>query len=285
MTLCLVIGLLFGYSISLKEKSTKQFTVQQKQNSDYQPPEPTEVRSETEDKPVQNLPVGKNKNCQEGTTSTPEKQRIVAESTKYIDDKSGSSSETQEIKVDKTRMRKNLERWKKEIQGYSKRHYGEDTYVLHPSVIVLHYTATSGFPMNLVESTQSDGEKPGLASHYVIENDKIYQILPIEFKSRAAYGINHRAINIEMVALNSDDLARRKNTLTACARLVKYLMYEYGIPTKKIYSHEAVSRMDRRIVPDVMDLVNNKAYGKSDPGEKNMKEILNLLNILNKETL
>ena len=178
------------------------------------------------------------------------------------------------IRHDRTRP---LESWRPAITSYSKKHYGEATSVLHPTCIVLHFTAGTTFPWNLVKSGDFAGEKPGLASHYVIDGAQIWQLLPTDVRSRGAYGINHRAINIEMVAANAADLARRPRTLESCARLVRDLQQQYAIPSTRIYSHAEVSRMDRRRVPEVLDRVHPEPYGKPDPGEQNMKKIHKLL--------
>jgi N-acetylmuramoyl-L-alanine amidase len=166
-----------------------------------------------------------------------------------------------------------LSKWKTEIQTYSYQHYGESEWQLKPTCIVLHYTAGTSFPWNLVDSQSFAGEKPGLASHYVVDGGKIWEVLSPNVRSRATYGINHRAISIEMVAADANDLAARSETLESCARLVAYLSDKFAIPISKIYSHQQVARMDTKIVPEVMDLVNPTPYGKSDPGEGNMKSI------------
>ncbi len=168
---------------------------------------------------------------------------------------------------------RNLKTWKPLIRKYSKRHYGEDTWKLRPTVIVLHYTAMNEFPWNLVKSKSYGGEKPGVAAHYVVSGERAWRILPDNLRSRGCWGINHRAINIEMDARNARDLYRRKTTLNTCARLVKMLMEKHRIPLNKVYSHQTVAKMNRRLTPEVKDLVNGTPYDKQDPGKQNMKYI------------
>ena len=180
------------------------------------------------------------------------------------------------LKIDGSRMR-DLSFWKPRIKKYSRRHYGEDTYMLKPTVIVLHYTALPDFPWNLVKTKSAMNEEPGLASHYVIDENTVWRILPDTIRSRGCWGMNHRAINIEMCALNASDLAKKKKTMKSCARLVKHLMDKYNIPLNKVYSHETVSKMDRRLTPEAKDLVNGTPYDKYDPGEQNMKYIKKLI--------
>lgn len=196
----------------------------------------------------------------------PPLNNCYAQSYEEIRDKFGT------MKIDGSRKR-DLSFWNPRIKKYSLRHYGEDTYILNPKVIVLHYTALPDFPWLLVNTKSAMGEEPGLASHYVIDENTVWRILPDNIRSRGCWGINHRAINIEMCALNASDLSKKKKTMKSCARLVKHLMNKYNIPLNKVYSHETVSRMDRSLTPEVKDLVNGTPYDKYDPGEVNMKYI------------
>ena len=184
-----------------------------------------------------------------------------------------STSLAEPLEIDRSRTR-NLLHWKPQIQKYSERHYGESTWELDPTCIVLHYTAGKTFPWNLVRSDSFKGETPGLAVHYVIDGQEIWEILPTDVRSRGAYGINHRAINIEMVAADADDLATRTQTLETCIKLCQNLMKRHGIDKSHIYSHQDVASMNRKIVPEVLDLVTGAPYDKIDPGVENMKLIL-----------
>lgn len=177
------------------------------------------------------------------------------------------------LKIDRSRTR-SLAKWKPQIKKYSERHYGESTWQLDPTCIVLHYTVSKGFPWNLVRTESFKNERPGLAVHYVIDGTKVWEILPPTVRSRGAYGINHRAINIEMVAMEANDLATKTDTLKTCQKLVQHLMDTYGIEKSHIYSHEDVGTMNRRKVPEVLDLVRGGPYHKIDPGAQNMKTIL-----------
>lgn len=183
------------------------------------------------------------------------------------------AGQAEPLKIDKSRARP-LPAWKQQITKYSERHYGESTWELAPTCIVLHYTAMPAFPWNLVRDTSFAGEAPGLASHYVIDGDKVWEIIPPNVRSRGAYAINHRGINIEMMALDANDLAGKAKTLETCRKLCKELMGEFGIEKSHIYSHQQVAKMSRKATPEVLDLVNSAPYDKIDPGEANMKTIL-----------
>ena len=122
------------------------------------------------------------------------------------------------------------------------------------------------------------GETPGLASHYVVDGPKIWQLLPPDVRSRGAYGINHRAINIEMVAMDGSDLFNnRKRTLDTTVGLVRDLLERFHLTARDIYSHQQVSQMNTRVCPWVLDLVNGEPYGKIDPGPAPMRYVLDRL--------
>lgn len=182
-----------------------------------------------------------------------------------------------EPRYDMSRVRP-LESWKRQITEYSRRHYGEAEWRLEPKCIVLHYTAGRSFPWNLVNDPTFAGEAPGLASHYVVDGPRIWQLLPPEVRSRGAYGINHRAINIEMVAADGSDLYNnRKSTLDTTVGLVRDLLERFHLTRKDIYSHQQVAEMDTRVCPWVLDLVNPDPYSKVDPGTASMRYVLDKL--------
>lgn len=82
---------------------------------------------------------------------------------------------------------RDLETWKREISDYALRHYGVRTHENKPARIILHYTATEGFPFNLLDSRDFAGERPGLASHFVVEERDgevaFHQILHFKLES------------------------------------------------------------------------------------------------------
>ena len=179
----------------------------------------------------------------------------------------------QDLEFDRTRAR-DLSRWKPQMEKYSLRHYGEATWRLDPTCIVLHYTVSKGYPWNLTRNQSFGGETPGIAVHYVIDGEKIWEVLPPNVRSRGCYGINHRGINIEMVAMHADDLATKTKTLETCQKLCRMLMSRYGIEKSHIYSHQDVAAMSRKLTPEALDLVNGTPYHKIDPGVQNMETVL-----------
>ena len=139
---------------------------------------------------------------------------------------------------------RNIEQWKKEISAYSLRHYGVATFAIDPSVIVLHYTASDDFPLNLISSASFKDEAPGVASHFVIDEKDgegiVYQILPLEVMSRATFGANFCSISIEMVARDEATLLSKRALLETTITLVCELMERYEIPVTRVYGHEEI---------------------------------------------
>lgn len=139
---------------------------------------------------------------------------------------------------------RDLEAWKRDIAAYSLRHYGVETWSIVPTAIVLHYTAGSGFPLNLIESSTFLGEAPGVASHFVIDEVNgtgiVYQLLPLDVMSRATFGANFCTISIEMVARDENDLLGKKALLDTAISLVRELMDRYGIPLARVYGHSEI---------------------------------------------
>jgi hypothetical protein len=137
---------------------------------------------------------------------------------------------------------------KAEMARYSLKHYGQDTWVLHPSAIVLHYTAGPSYAAAhaTFESNATNlGELPGVASHFIIDKDgTIYQQVPLDVRCRHTIGLNYCAVGIEFVqeATSSASTATaaifaRKAQLKAGLRLVAWLQAKYGIADKNVIGH------------------------------------------------
>ena len=142
---------------------------------------------------------------------------------------------------------RDIEQWKKEISAYSLRHYGDETFAIDPSVIVLHYTASDDFPLILISSETFQDEAPGVASHFVVDEmdgaGVVYQILPLEVMSRATFGANFCSISIEMVARDEKALLSKHELLETTVKLVRELMERYAIPVERVYGHEEIDAL------------------------------------------
>ena len=140
-----------------------------------------------------------------------------------------------------------------QMAAYSKRHYGDDSTVLDPKVIVLHYTAGSTMrsAWNTFESNQPNvGELPGTVTHFIIDKDgTIYQLLPLDVRGRHTIGLNHVALGIEFVEEGSggdaaavDHIFGRRRQIDAGVDLVRWLQYRFDIPSRDVVGHGAADK-------------------------------------------
>jgi hypothetical protein len=180
------------------------------------------------------------------------------------------------ISIDYSRQRPNLDQWKVWMADYSLRHYGENEWKLNPKAIILHYTATSVFPNSFINSDDSfKNEMPPLATQYVVQGAKIFEVLPATVRCRGALGANQRAISIEMVAMDENEVLNNQVLISATARLTAKLMLDYSISISEVYSHEDIdSSIESKKIGWVLDKVNARGSGKEDPGTRAMTKII-----------
>jgi beta-N-acetylhexosaminidase len=134
-------------------------------------------------------------------------------------------------------------RRKAETAQYALRHYGMNTYVLHPRAIVEHVTATSSF--SSVYATFSadvpDAELhslPGTCAHFVVDRDgTIYQLVPLNIICRHTVGLNWAAIGIEHVGLSDAQVLGDAAQMRSSLALTLWLMWRYRIPLADVIGH------------------------------------------------
>lgn len=135
-----------------------------------------------------------------------------------------------------------------ETAAYSRRHYGDDTWRLTPTMVVLHYSGSSSWSSvrdTFVPDVANLGERPNTCAHFVVDEDgTIHALVPVTTRCRHTIGLNDRAIGIEVVQPALDDpraadaaiLARRPQ-VTALVALVRMLQTRYRIPTDAVIGH------------------------------------------------
>ncbi|MBM3462353.1 MAG: N-acetylmuramoyl-L-alanine amidase [Armatimonadetes bacterium] len=170
--------------------------------------------------------------------------------------------------------------WENEYRAYFRRHVGEERIDLDPRVLVMHYTATSTFEgawrgfYRGCNMSAGQGTVFGHPSvHYMIDRDgTIYQLFPADRRCTGAYGVNHVALQIELVAANEADLVSNPALLAAGFRLARSLVARHRIPLQKVYGHYEVSA-GQGVVPEYLDLADPvyptsypPASRRSDPG-------------------
>lgn len=134
------------------------------------------------------------------------------------------------------------------MAAYTLRHSGSSTWQLHPSVIVLHYTA-GGTWSSTRDSFAADvanlDELPNVCSHYIVDQDgTVYQFVPTTIRCRHTIGLNDVAIGIEMVqsagsgpAWADQQILGRPAQVGAALALVRSLQAQFGISTENVIGH------------------------------------------------
>jgi N-acetylmuramoyl-L-alanine amidase len=149
-------------------------------------------------------------------------------------------------------------RRKQEMAAYSRRHYGEDTYVLsHPKVIVEHFTetTTAGAAYNTFAADVPDsefGELPNVCAHFLVEpNGRIDQLVPLGLRCRHTVGLNWTAVGIENVGMSDEQILHRPAQISASLALTRWLRCRYGIALRNVIGHnESLSSpYHRELVP------------------------------------
>jgi beta-N-acetylhexosaminidase len=131
-----------------------------------------------------------------------------------------------------------------ETAAYARRHYGLNSWrLVHPHVIVEHYTASSAFSAayNTFAGDTPDPELhelPGVCAHFVIDTDgRIYQLVSLGIMCRHTVGLNYTAIGIEHVGTSDAEILGNPRQLGASLRLTLWLMSRYGIHLDNVIGH------------------------------------------------
>ena len=143
--------------------------------------------------------------------------------------------------------------WEAEYRQYFQWHIHDSNHLFPkqgPTMIVMHYTVTSsadsvwsGFAQGCFMDNGDYGFPFGHPSaHFLVDRDgTIFQMLPTQWRCTGAYGVNHTALSIEMVALSEYDLLSRPGQVYASFCLVASLMKRFHIPLEHVVSHFDVS--------------------------------------------
>jgi N-acetyl-anhydromuramyl-L-alanine amidase AmpD len=156
---------------------------------------------------------------------------------------------------------------KRQMAGYSLRHYGFKQWRLHPKVIVLHFTAGNSYQSawnTFAANAPNRGERPGTCAHFIIDKrGRIHQLVSLKVRCRHAIGLNHVAIGIEMVQETAghgshwadQQILNRPRQVKAALRLVRYLQGRYRIRTRDVIGHAMAN--DHRLFRDDEGWVND----------------------------
>lgn len=148
----------------------------------------------------------------------------------------------------------------------NRRLYGEDTVRLEPTLIVLHFTVVDDLeavmriftkPSNIMIGNQ--GSVRSLVSvHYMVDKDgTVIKLVPEDRRTTGTYGVDHRALAIEMIARDEEDLLSRPFQLLSTFCLVEGLLKKYDLPVWAVISHQEVAA-GRAIISDYTDLADTE---------------------------
>jgi N-acetylmuramoyl-L-alanine amidase len=132
---------------------------------------------------------------------------------------------------------------KAETAQYAARHYGVHSWVLHPRLIVEHFTANESFSAtwNTFAADTPDpelGELPGTCAHFVIDRDgTIYQLVPLNVMCRHTVGLNYVAIGIEHVGISDAEVLHDAAQIRSSLLLTRWLMSKFHIALKNVIGH------------------------------------------------
>jgi N-acetylmuramoyl-L-alanine amidase-like protein len=130
-----------------------------------------------------------------------------------------------------------------EMASYAKKHYGIDSWMLHPRAIVEHVTATGSFSSvyNTFARDVPDAELhelPGTCAHFVIDRDgTIYQLVALNIMCRHTVGLNYTAIGIEHVGTSDGEVLGDAAQMRSSLALTVWLMWRFTIPLANVIGH------------------------------------------------
>lgn len=167
----------------------------------------------------------------------------------------------------------------------NRRLYGENSIRLDPTLIVLHFTVVDDAeavmrifsrPSTLMVGTQRPVTSL-VSVHYMVDVDgTIFRLVPENRRTSGTYGVDHRAIAIEMIARDEQDLLSRPRQLLACFCLVDGLVKKYNLPLWSVISHQEVAS-GKLLLADYTDLADEvypwfypEPQFRYDPGQTTM---------------
>jgi beta-N-acetylhexosaminidase len=115
--------------------------------------------------------------------------------------------------------------------------------VLHPKVIVEHYTGSNSFSAawNAFAANTPDPELhelPGDCAHFIVaHNGTIYQLVRLNVMCRHTVGLNYVAIGIEHVGTSDAEILHDAAQLRSSLLLTRWLMAKFHIALKNVIGH------------------------------------------------
>jgi hypothetical protein len=149
----------------------------------------------------------------------------------------------------------------------NRRLYGENDVMLEPKYVVLHFTVVDSAadvidlfrrPSNLAVGNQEPVTSL-VSVHYMVDKDGVVlSLVPEERRTSGTYGLDHRALAIEMVAADEKDLLSRPVQLLSTFCLVDGLLKKYDLPVWAVISHQEVA-LGELFLSDYTDIADTES--------------------------
>jgi hypothetical protein len=149
----------------------------------------------------------------------------------------------------------------------NRRLYGENEVKLEPKYVVLHFTvvddAADVIDLFNRPSRIAVGDQKPVTSlvtvHYMVDKDGVVLSLVAEDRrTSGTYGLDHRALAIEMVAADEKDLLSRPVQLLSTFCLVDGLLKKYDLPVWAVISHQEVA-LGEVFLSDYTDIADTES--------------------------
>ena len=148
---------------------------------------------------------------------------------------------------------------KRDMAGYSFRHYGQREHrLLRVETIVEHFAVSGSATAvyNTFAHNRPDleyGELPNVCAHFVINGrGRIFQLVGLPTRCRHVVGLNHLSVGIEHTGYSDGEVMGNARQLRASLRLTRWLRCRYGLGTRRVIGHAESLRSPfyRELDPD-----------------------------------
>ena len=131
---------------------------------------------------------------------------------------------------------------RRQMAGYSKRHYGIRSWHLTRKLsVVQHYTTGTtwqGAWNTFAANTRHLGELPGTCTHFIVHTDgTIYQLVPLWIRCRHVIGMNQLSIGIEHVGRSDAEVIGNDRQMESSLELTLWLVAKFGIEVRNVIGH------------------------------------------------
>jgi hypothetical protein len=133
---------------------------------------------------------------------------------------------------------------KRDMAGYSKRHYGKREWRLRRVEHVVQHFAVTNSARTVFDTFAPNrpdveyGELPGVCSHYLINGrGRIFRLVGLRTRCRHTVGLNHLAIGIEHTGYSDAQVMGNRRQLRASLRLSRWLRCRFELRPKRVIGH------------------------------------------------